>query len=207
MCTPILLASAALAVGSAVANTVARNEQTRARNDVLAAERIRQSGYDAEAAALNNASRERYVDFVPQQDAQAARLGEILSTQVAPDPNSAAGTVMPSSSSNVVNQELGKQRDKAQAFVDQQAGAKADMRSFGDLLGNISINQARDASKVGQIGRFKIGSNNIMPLELGEAAKAGDGWLLLGDILGGASSVGVSAGVNGANLSSLYGVS
>ena len=178
---------------------MARNAQSRARNDVLAGERIRQSGFNNQTQAINEGARERFVDFVPQQEATAARLGDELATRVAPDPNSTAGTIMPSSDSGIVNQEIDRKRGEAQAYVDQQGGALADMRSFGDLLGGISNSQARDAGKISQIGGFKQASNNIVPLELSEAAKAGDGWLLLGDILGGLSSVGTTAGINGAN--------
>jgi hypothetical protein len=198
MCTPVLIASAALAVGSTVANTVAANQQAQARNDVLAAERIRQGGFNQEAAALNTQSQDSFVDFVPQMEAQRGQLGDVLASRVAPDPNTSTGTIMPSSSSSVVNQERDKQLTQAQGYVDQQAGAMADMRSFGDLLGELSIGQARNASKIGQIGGFKQASNNIMPLELNEASKAGDGAMLLGDILGGLSGIGTSIGTGGA---------
>jgi hypothetical protein len=187
MCTPVLLASVALTVGSAVANTVAANTQAQARNDVLAAERIRQGGFNQEAAALNTQMQDR-----------AAKLGDVLASRVAPDPNTSTGTVMPSSSSSIVNQERDKQLTEAQGFVDQQTGAMADMRSFGDLLGDLSIGQARNASQIGQIGGFKQASNNLMPLELNEASKAGDGAMLLGDILGGLSGIGTSIGTGGA---------
>ena len=84
-------------------------------------------------------------------------------------------------------------------------GHLAVFENFGDLLGEISGKQARDASQIGQIGGFKTGSSNIVPLELNQAQSAGDGWKLLGDILGGLGSVGVSAGIGGANpLSSLF---
>jgi len=198
MCTPVLLAGAALAVGSAVANTIAANTQAQARNDVLAAERIRQQRFDQQTAALNTQSQDRFIDFVPQMEARATSLGDVLASRVS-DPNSASDTVMPGSSSSIVNQERDKQLGKAQDFVDSRASALADMRSFGDLLGDISIGQGRDASKIGQIGGFKRSSNNLLPLELNEAQKAGDGYMLLGDVLGGLGSIATSAGVSSEN--------
>ncbi len=108
--------------------------------------------------------------------------------------------MLPSSTSSVVNQETAKKEGEAQQYVDQQAGALAKMRAFGDLLGEISTKQARDASQIGQIGGFKQASQNLVPLELDNAQHAGDGWGLLGDVLGGLSSVGVSAGINGNNF-------
>lgn len=164
---------------------------------MLAAERIRQQGYDQQTAALNNQSQDRYVGFEPQMQDRAATLGDYLSSQVAPDPNSTAPSALPSSSSNVVNQEVAKQRGDAQASVDQQTGALADMRSFGDLLGEVSLLQGRDASQIGTIGRFKQGSQGIVPLELNQAQKAGDNSRLFADLLGGAGSIATGYGIGG----------
>lgn len=195
MCTPVLLAGAALAVGSAVANSIATSQQTRARNDVLAAERIRQQGFDQQTQALNNASRDQFVDFVPQQQQRASDLGDILATKVGTDPNTQTGTVLPSSSSDVVNQEAAKQEGRAQDYVDQQGTALAQMRSFGDLLGDLSTKQARNAAEVNQIGGFKRGSMGLQPLELDNASHAGDTTRLIADLLGGAGSIATSFGV------------
>lgn len=164
---------------------------------MLAAERIRQSGFDQQTAALNNQSQDRYVGFTPQMQERAATLGDVLNSRVAPDPNSTAPSALPSSSSGVVNQEVGKQRGEAQAYVDQQTGALADMNSFGDLLGEISLMQGRDASQIGTIGGFKRGSQGIVPLELSEAAKAGDDQRLFADLLGGAGSIATGYGIGG----------
>lgn len=196
MCDPVTLAGIALSAGAVVANQVATGEQTRARDSVLAAERIRQGGLDQQAAALNTQSQDRYANFVPQQEARAVSLGDVLAQRVN-DPSSAAAGILPSSSSDVVNTETGKQEGAAQGRVDQQTGAMASLRSFGDLLGETSRMQARDASQIGQIGGFKTGSANVVPLELDNASHAGDGWNLLADLLGGAGSVTTSAGLTG----------
>lgn len=114
---------------------------------------------------------------------------------MAPDPNQTTGTILPSSSSPVVNQETAKQEGKAQQYVDQQGTALANMRSFGDLLGEISTKQARDASQVGQIGGFKQASNGLVPLELNNAQHAGDMAQFIADILQGGSRIATSAGI------------
>lgn len=44
MCDPITIAGIALTAGSTIANTIAANRVQRARDDALAAERIRQRG-------------------------------------------------------------------------------------------------------------------------------------------------------------------
>lgn len=202
MCDPILIAGIALSAGSMVANQVATGEQTRARDSVLAAERMRQNSFDQQASALNTQSQDRYVGFESQQATRAQQIGDYLHTDVG-DPNSTASTVMPSSSSNVVNQESAKQHDNAQGFVDQQTGATAALRSFGDLLGDTSRLQARDASHIAQIGGFKQGSNNVVPLELDQAATAGDNWKLLADLLAGGGQIATGAGINGTGSGAL----
>lgn len=168
---------------------------------------MRQNRFDTEAAILNDQSRDRFTEFEPQMEDRSQSLGDYLSTSVAPDPNTEAPSPLPSSSSGVVVQEIDKQRGEAQDFVDQQTGALGDLRSFGDLLGDLSLLQGRDARQIGTIGGFKRGSQNVVPLELNEAQKAGDGSRLFADILGGVGSAATGYGISGgtANISSMFG--
>lgn len=205
MCTPLVIAGLALTAGSMVANSVAAGQVESARNDVLLAEHLRQQGFDRKAAALNTTSQDRYVGFEPQQDVRAAELGDYLGTQVAPGPNAVAASIMPASSSDIVNQESEDQREAAQEFVDQQTGALADLRAFGDLLGEKSLLQARDAGKIAQVGGFKMGSQGIVPYELDHAASAGDGMKLFGDLLRLGGTVATGAGINGGSVASMFG--
>lgn len=207
MCDPLVIAGLALTAGSVVVNSIAAGEDARARDSVLAAERIRQRGFDQQAAALNQQSQDRYVNFTPQMQDKSQQLGDYLSSRVGPDPNASVPSALPSSASGVVNQERDRQMHKAQQYVDQQAGAAGKLRSFGDLLGEISTLQGRDAGLIGAIGGFKRGSSNIVPLELNEAAKAGDNWRFLADILGGVGSVATGYGINGGSgsLGSVFG--
>ncbi|AAL44650.1 hypothetical protein EN41_19925 [Agrobacterium tumefaciens] len=57
------------------------------------------------------------------------------------------------------------------------------LRAFGDVLGENSRLQARDASQIGQIGGFKRGSSNVMAYELDAANQKGNGLKLFGDAL------------------------
>jgi hypothetical protein len=195
MCTPLVIAGLALTAGSMVANSVAAGQVEGARNDVLLAEHLRQQGFDRKAETLNATSQGRFIGFEPQREVRAADLGDYLGTRVTPDANTAAASIMPSSSSDIVNQETAKQRDEAQEFVDQQTGALADLRAFGDLLGEKSRLQARDAGKIAQIGGFKVGSQGIVPYELDHAASAGDGMKLFGDLLRLGGTVATGAGL------------
>lgn len=202
MCNPVILAGIGLSIGSAVANSVAISKANKARDDVLAAERIRQRQYDAEAGGVNQHSLGLYKDVGAQQAAKSSQLAAYFGANSDPGAaNTAAASVMPTSTSNVTTSEAAKQSSLANAFVGQQAGALADLRSFGEMLGDNSRSQARDASLIGQIGGFKKGSSAVVPYELDHASHAGDGWKTAGDILGGLGSLtsmyGLTSGVSG----------
>ncbi|MVS97888.1 hypothetical protein [Devosia marina] len=202
MCTPLIVAGLALTAGSMVANSVAQSQIDTARNDVLHAELSRQQGYDAQINDLNTQSQDRFVDWEGQQDARADDLASMFASSV-DDPNMSA--MLPTSASNIVNNETAKRKADAQEFVDQQSGALANMRSFGDLLGETSLLQGRDTAKVGQLGGFKIGSQGLVPYELDEANRAGDGAKFFGDLLRLGGTVATGAGIGGGSIASMFG--
>lgn len=176
-------------------NSIAQTQVDNARGEVLATEARRQQGFNNEVQDLNTQSQDRYVGFQGQQDQRADELADMFKSDVT-DPNNAS--VIPGSSSNIVNRETEARTADAQDYVTQQSGALADMRSFGDILGSTSLLQARDAGKIGQIGSFKQGSQALVPYELDEANKAGDGTRLLGDVLRLGGTVATGAGIGGA---------
>lgn len=204
MCDPLIIAGIALTAGSMVANNAAQGQVDNARSEVLAAEARRQSGFNREVEQLNTQSQDRYVGFEPQQEQRATELADMFATDVT-DPNNAG--VIPGSSSNIVNQETDAQVGAAQDYVDQQSGALADMRSFGDMLGSTSLLQARDASKVGQIGGFKQGSQGVVPYELDDAGKSGDGMKMFADVLriAGTTMTGAGIGGGGGSIADMFG--
>lgn len=198
MCDPISIAGAVLTAGSVVANNRAAGSVERARNDALAAERIRQGGLNQEADAINARSRERYEGFQDREAQTQQDLAAFLRQRAEP-PEGAAQQVMPQSSSNITVSEEGRQRDRAQAFTDQSAENLARLRSFGDLLGGIGRDQSRDAGQVAQIGGFKQGwSSGVLPLEMAAANQRGGRTRMLADVLGGLGSVATTAGAGGA---------
>lgn len=198
MCDPLTIAGLALTAGSTVANYAANQQVQAARNDALAAERIRQNTLDQEAAAINAQSQDRYQNFEGQQEQKAQQLGDYFAGQEVAEPTTAEA--LPTSTSNITVQEENKQRGQAREFTDAQGRALGNLRAFGDLLGGLGRLQARDASLVGQIGSFKAGSSGVVPYELDEASRAGDGLKLFGDVLGGLGSVGTMAGLSGGSL-------
>lgn len=200
MCDPITIAGAALLAGSTVANQVAANRVQKARDNAMAAERTRQNAFDQQAEALNVRSQDRYQDFSGQQDDKASELGQYFTDQQIEQGNANQSAVaeqtIPQSGSNVVVAEEAKQRGQARDYADQQGNALGELRSFGDLIGQIGRSQARDASEIGQIGVFKRGSSNVLPFELEAANSAGNGAKLFGDILGLGGSLAVGKGLS-----------
>lgn len=208
MCDPLTIAGIALTAGSTVANSVAQGQVARARNGALAAERIRQQGYDRETDALNTQSQDRYQDFDGQQDQRGQELGDYFSGQQIEggDANATAAqeqAVAPTSS-NITMREEQKQRGAATDFTNEQGKRLGDLRSFGDLLGGIGRLQARDASQIGQIGGFKRGSSAVLPYELEAANSAGGGAKMFGDILGLGGGVLSGAGLSGSSLPNIF---
>jgi len=120
MCDPITIAGIALTAGSTVANSIANSQVQKARNDALAAERIRQTGYDQEAAAINAKDQESYQDFSGQQATKSQELGDYfqgqqLSNQTAANEQTAAAS-LPTSASNITVAEEAKQRRQGEGL-------------------------------------------------------------------------------------------
>lgn len=208
MCDPLTLTSAALLAGGTAANYYGQTQAASARDDVLAAERIRQRGYDKEADALNRKSQGLYENFGDKQAQTGSDLQAMFRDASAPATTPPAGQtaapqdVMPSSTSNIVNREQAKQQGLADAFTGQQADALGSLRSFGELMGGNSREQAKNASLLSQILGFKTGSSRVAGLETEQASHAGDGWSFAGDVARGLGSLGMTVGLSGGPLAS-----
>lgn len=207
MCTPLAIVAVALTAGSVIANKQAADAQAKARSGALAAESARQNQYQQEAEALNKKSADEYSDFSDKLGSKQQELNAQLKAQVANDlptgqtTQETATSPLPSSGSNIVNQEIGKQKAKANAYSDQQAGALANLRSFGDLMGENALATARNDALIGNQQSFMRGSAAVLPAELQAANNAGSGWRMAGTIMGGLGSLagmGAGAGLGGA---------
>ncbi|HEV2155404.1 hypothetical protein [Bradyrhizobium sp.] len=164
---------------------------------MLNAERARQQGFDTEAKGLTDQSLGRYVNFDQQMASDKDRLKTLFTTPVngvnTPTYNAAA---LPAASSDVVQREIDAKKSLASAYGADQADKLAQLRSFGDVIGTAGRGVADDASKVGQIGSFKKGSEAVTQLELDNANRAGNSYKFFGDILGGLGKVGLTAGLS-----------
>lgn len=148
---------------------------------MLATERYRQGQLDQEAQALNSQSQDRYVGFEDKQAERAGELGDYFVSQQIEggDANAAAAqaAVAPQSGSAITVREEAKQRGKAREFKDEQGRRLGNLRSFGDLVGEIGRAQARDVSEIGQItgssvaGRTCCRSNSRVRIKPAEACR------------------------------------
>ena len=194
MCDPVTITAAALTAAGTGLSFASNQQVAGARDDALAAERIRQQGFDQQASALSTRSQDRYEGFDQKQEQKAQKLGDYFTGQQAQAP---APSLMPQSDSNIVVANEAAKRGEAKARTDQIGNALGDMRAFGDLLGDTSRLQGRDASQIGQIGGFKKGSSNVLSYELEDANNAGAGLALAGQIASGLGRVGMNAGLSG----------
>jgi hypothetical protein len=193
MCDPLTIGGLALSAGSMAANTMAQNKIAKARSGAMAAERMRQQQYEAEAQGLNDKSRKSYDGFGGQQADKASSLAGMFKQ----DAPVQTGETAPQSASNIVVREQAKQGEKAKAYGDQQATALGNLRSFGDVMGGLGRSQARDAMGVAQIGGFMRGSANVLPYELEAANSKGNGMKMFGDLLGAGGQIAMGMGLRG----------
>ena len=195
------LAGVALSGASIAANSFASSKAQKAQAQAMAAEQDRQRGLEAEAAALNTQSQDRFQDFGGQQEEKAPSLADYFQSAPIDAGDANASSALPRSTSNITIAEEGKQRSDARDFTNTQGAALGQVRSFGDLLGGISREQARDAGQIGQIGGFMRGSASMLPYEMEAAGQAGNGLKMFGDVLGGLGSITTNAGLSGKSLS------
>lgn len=197
MCDPVTLGSIGLMLAGTGANVIGQNQVQNARNDALSAERIRQAALDKEAAATQEASRQRFDNYGEQQDQRSSELAKLYRDTQAQvvAPQAAAEAAPTAGADSVVARERAKQQNKTDTFNNQQADAQGAVSGFGDLLGQKSRELARDAGKIGQIGSFKKGSSQALAYELQDANSAGNMWSFLGDLGRGLGSVGVAYGL------------
>lgn len=192
------LAWAGAGLGSTLLSSMfagnAQDEVNAARMGAVTAERGRQGALDQEAAGINAGALKRYAGFGTQMADNAKTLGDFYKSAVGAG-TVLPGTALPASSSDLVNREVDDRMAIARAFGLQQGEAKGNLQSFGDLLGQINLKQARDAGALSQIGGYKKGSAGVNAFELDAAGHAGDGNRFLADFFGGLGKVGLNAGL------------
>lgn len=174
--------------GSTLANTIGNRKADQALAGAQAAERTRQRAFDDESFALNTAAQNRYTDMPAQIDTKSGELAQMFADSTQEQPAEPIITT-PETTSNIVTSRENAAMAKAKGETDARAASLGNFRAFGDILGEASRLQGRDAGQLGLIGSMRRGSQSVLPLELEAAQNKGGGWRLLGDILGAGSAM------------------
>jgi hypothetical protein len=180
MCDP-LSAAAVLTVGSIAANQVAANKVTGARNSRMAAEALRQKGYQQDANLINAEAQQGQA--ADQQKQNIAT--EQVSRERALAPAADVGTELPTSGSAPIEVKgaIAEQMADALGKARQQIGAQARLGAYGANQFNNSLALNRAQSDLGTVQNFSQGSSSILPFELEAANQAGSGWRTAADLM------------------------
>lgn len=182
---------------SSMFNSSAQDQVDAARNAAIQTDRAQQAALDAQAKTITNGSLARFDNFDTQQAADATKLSNYYTTPAPTPTNPNLIAALPASTNAVVNREITNKGDLATAYGLQQGAALGKLQSFGDLMGNIGRSQAADDQAVGEIGNFKAGDTAVNKIALDNANRAGNTDAAIGNILGGAGKVALTAGLSG----------
>lgn len=184
-------------LASAFFNSQAQDQVDAARSAAIQTNRGQQAALDARAKTITDKSLGRFSNFDTQQTADASKLSDFYKTPVVTPSTPNTIAALPASTNDNVNREIGAKRSIADAFVNHQADTLGNLHSFGDLMGNISRDQAADTQAVGQLGDFKRGDTAVTNIALDNANRAGNTDAAIGNLLGGAGKVALTAGLSG----------
>lgn len=202
MALPLLGIALALSGLGMGAQHIGSQRAESAQSDAMAAERIRQQGFDQQAQKINVDSRNRYQDIVPQQEEKTAELADMFLEGA----DAAPSFGPPPSDDSITVRREADARAASREYTDQQGTARARMLSLGDLFGDIGVEQAQDMTALNGIGGMRRGSQGVLPFELDAAAQEGSGWRMAGDIMGGLGSIATMGAMTGATLPGLGGI-
>lgn len=210
---PLPLLPLLFMAGSIGANAIGAKKADNALAGAMATERARQNKFDEESFALNQTAQDRYADMPEKIDTKAGDLAAMFG-EASEEAPAAPIISTPASSSNVVTSRENAALGKARGETDARAASLGGLRAFGDVLGDATRMQGRDAGQLGLIGSMRRGSQAVLPMELQAAQGKGAGFRLLGDILsagsmfagpGGFLAGGAGGGFNIGGPGSLWG--
>lgn len=102
----------------------------------------------------------------------------------------------------IVRDEIDRQRGLSSMFLNQQAGARANLGGWSDALFNSRVASGRGAQDIGTNASFARGSAGVLPLEMRAAAGRGAGLRTAGNLVAGAGML--AAPWAGGQLSGLF---
>lgn len=187
---PITLASLFAMAGGTYLQNQANNEAVAARNRVMAAERDRQLQMQRAQDGIVDAQTANMEGFTDDEGARRQELTEYFAAPTPGDANLQMGVVAPGASSVLVD-ELNRQEQGVQGRNASQGAALANVRAFGDVMGDRMTDMRRAGGDIDQLTGMRRGSQDASMMELDAAGHAGSNKRMLGDILSGAGSIGM----------------
>lgn len=195
MCDPVSATAVALSVAGSAAQSAGQSQANNARSKALTAERERQQGYTdtnyrSAGDTLEGVSR-------PAQDqlygaAQGVRQGAYgapISSVPFASPIAPTSPVIAGEFQRAGNTQMSKSLGEALA--------KANLDAYGDAQVKTGIRTNHNAQDIGITSQEAQNSQNVLPLELQNAQRKGQGLRTLGDLL---TATGSIASLGGAGL-------
>lgn len=203
MCDVGAAIGAVASLGSALMQRNAQDTQADAVRQQQQAEIERQDRLQRQAEATADTARAGYEGAEDKRKAKADEAAAYIQSQSQVPGASEAAALPPSTSQTVVQDAAGK-RANAQGFLNQQAKAQGELRSLGDVLGRLALDQARTTHDVGLTQGFMRGSANVLPLQLDQAKRDNQPGML-GDALRLGGQAATAYGLQGGFTSSAGG--
>ena len=198
MCDPLSISAAAVTGGSVIANMMGANQQSAARDAAIAGENQRQQQFQQQSTDMFNktlplASR-------PTQEATAATsaANRTATTDGALDSSfSQGGPAQNIGTSDEGKSQIARSIGMALTRGKQQAARAAAVTGVGDATSKVGVDLGRASQWQNIFANNAQHSANILPLELEDANRAGNGMRTIGAI-GGALGSGLGmAGIMG----------
>ncbi|MBL26156.1 MAG: hypothetical protein CMM50_01200 [Rhodospirillaceae bacterium] len=198
MCDPISIGSALLTVAGSAAQAAGARKAEKARDQAIAAERMRQDEFGRQSEIqFGDALEEHTRDRQDEKMGDAMQRRQQAFERVNARRPSAERTPGSSRAPAVIQSEAKSQNARADRRSGAEASAQASLGSWADLLLSGAQARQRAGDQVNAINSFRRGSLDVLPLEVQAAGRRGRGLWNLGELL-------VSGGELGSRLGAKY---
>ena len=168
-------------------------------------ERQRQAAFQAQADAVTGREIGRFDNFQGQMDDKAKSVADFFAAHNSALPANGGPTAgaMPVSHSQAVLADAAPKMQKVFDYNTQQNDALSKMRSFGDVMGDVSRGLMGDRSQLANIENFRAASRAIVPVEMSGLQDRAQRSMVqpsntFADLLKGAGGIATMAGLSGA---------
>lgn len=181
MAFPWLLAAAAMAGGSMLANRQGDKKIRQARRKATDSFNTKQDELRMRAREAAGQTQDAFLDVPGQVNAQANEIRQMLRSAVS-RPVAGASSVIDNASGRVVAEQQ-RRAAKESRFVDDLGGALATSLGYGTAMNNANLMARQRGMDLGQIGMSAQGNRGVLETALALAPAAGAGYQTLGDLL------------------------